>query len=78
MKTPPMKAKGAKIGKPPSRRMTSKPHIRMQKLKPISPGAFPTTAAAFPTNGAPPGPDAAISAQSGGMPSGAAPGDMTE
>lgn len=78
MKTPPMKPKGAKLKAPPARRMGPRPRIRMQKLKPVPPSAFPTAAAAFPTGGAPVGPDAAMGAQPGGMPTGAAPGDMTE
>lgn len=78
MKTPPMKARGKAIGKPATRKMSPKPHIRMQKLKPVAASAFPTAAAAFPTNGATPGPDQAMNAQPGAMPSGAAPGMMTE
>lgn len=78
MKTPPTKIKAHAIGKPPTRKMSPKPHIRMQKLKPVATSAFPTAAAAFPTGGATPGPDAAMGDQQGGMPSGAAPGMMTE
>ncbi len=76
MKMPPMKSKSASPGKPPTRKMSPKPHIRMQKLRPVAQSAFPTAAAAFPTDGAPAGPDQALAA--GPMPSGAAPGDMGE
>lgn len=73
MKAPHMKA-------PPVRKMGSKPHIRMQKLKPVPPSAFPTAAAAFPPGGGPaPDPTSAMAGPpGGGMPGGAAPGDMTE
>lgn len=67
-----------KMSAPVAKRMSPKPHIRMQKIKPVAKSAFPTAAAAFPTNSAPPGPDQAMAAPPGGMPSGAAPGDMTE
>lgn len=59
----------------PVRKMSNRPRIRMQKLKPVPAGAFPQSAAAFPTGGSPAGPDdAALGGPSGGMPSGAAPG----
>lgn len=70
--------KGKAIKAPPTRKMSAKPHIRMQKLKPVPASAFPTAAAAFPTSAAPPGPDAAAAAAPEGMPSGAAPGMMGE
>jgi hypothetical protein len=74
---PPAKApKARKLAAPPVRKMGPKPHIRMQKLKPVPPGAFPTGPAAFPTTEAAPGPDAAMSDIPGGMPTGAAPGTM--
>lgn len=75
MKMPPMKPKAAKGKAPAVRKMSPKPHIRMQKLKPVPPSAFPTAAAAFPTDAGPPG---AADAMAGGPPSGAAPGGMTE
>lgn len=78
MKTPPMKAKSAKPGRPPTRKMSPKPHIRMQKIKPVATSAFPTAAAAFPPDGGPAAPDQAMAAQPGGMPAGAAPGSMGE
>lgn len=76
MKT--MKPKAKAPAAPPVRKMSPKPHIRMQKLKPVPPGAFPTAAAAFPTDTAPPGPDQSIGGGAGGMPPSAAPGGMTE
>lgn len=78
MKTPPMKAASKAIGKPPTRKMSSKPHIRMQKLRPVPQSAFPTAAAAFPTDGASPSPDQALGPGAGAMPGAAAPGDMGE
>lgn len=78
MRMPPMKAKSPAPAKPPTRKMSSKPHIRMQKLRPVPQSAFPTAPAAFPTDGAAPGPDQAMGAGPGAMPSGAAPGDTGE
>ena len=78
MKMPPIKSSGAKMKAPATRSMDTKPHIRMQKLKPGPPGAFPQSAAAFPPDGSPPGPDQAMASQPGGMSPGAAPGDMGE
>lgn len=78
MKTPPMKAKSAKMGHPPTRKMSSKPRIRMQKIKPVAASAFPAAAAAFPPDGGPAGPDQAMAGQPAGLPSGAAPGSMGE
>lgn len=56
----------------------SKPHIRMRHLHPVAPSAFPTGAAAFPASPGDPTSSGAISAPPGGMPSGAAGGDMGE
>lgn len=74
MKKPHMKA-------PPTRHMSAKPHIRMQKIKPVAASAFPTAAAAFPQGGpaGAPDPGAAMGDPGGGgMPPSAAPGGMTE
>lgn len=75
MKTAAPKVHAKAIGKPPTRKMSSKPRIRMQKLRPVAQSAFPTAAAAFPTDGAPAGPDQAMAP--GPMSAGAAPG-MTQ
>jgi hypothetical protein len=73
-----MKMKKPHIAKPAVRKMGPKPHIRMQKLKPVPASAFPTAAAAFPPTAGAPSPGDAMGAPPGGMPSGAAPGDLTE
>lgn len=76
MKPKIMRAKGHAPGKPAVRKMGPKPHIKMQKLKPVPPSAFPTAAEAFPPTDGAPGPADAMAP--GGMPGAAAPGDMTE
>ena len=78
MKPTMMKPPKPSARKPPVRKMGAKPHIRMQKLKPIPPSAFPTAKAAFPPTDGAPSPADAMSAMPGGMGGGAAPGDMTE
>lgn len=78
MKMPPMKAPKAKMPTAPTRKMGAKPHIRMQKLKPVPPSAFPQAAAAFPSDGGAGGAAAMPGPPPGGMPTGAAPGDMGE
>ena len=78
MKMPKMSmgAKAPKMSKPPTIGGGGKPHIRMRKLKTVAASAFPTAPAAFPPAPNPPTPDQSIGAPGGGMPSGAAPGDM--
>lgn len=71
-KAPMPKAKTIKKG-------SAKPHIRMRKLKPVPAGAFPQSPMAFPTDpGAMVGPQEAMAASPGGMPSAAGPGSMGE
>jgi hypothetical protein len=71
-KSPLPKARAVKKG-------SMKPHIRMRKLKPVPPGAFPQSPLAFPSApGAMPDPGAALQAPAGGMPSAAGPGMMGE
>lgn len=58
---------------------STKPHVRMRHLKPAPGGAFPQSPLAFPPGGGPmDNPGQAMSAPPGGMPTGAAPGDMGE
>lgn len=57
---------------------SAKPHIRMRKVKPVPPSAFPSGPAAFPADPGAPTPGGALAASPGGMPSGAAGGDMGE
>lgn len=64
----------------PVRKMGPKPKIRMQKLKPVPPGAFPTAPQAFPGDAMAAGgggPDLG-GAGAEGMPPSAAPGDTGE
>lgn len=65
-------------GPPMAKSPVPKPHIRMRKMKPVAASAFPTAPAAFPSDGQGPAadPGSAIAAPTGGMPSGAAGGDM--
>lgn len=65
--------KGGKAPKPSTPGKVEKPHIKMRKMKPVPPSAFPQTPMAFPPDQNPPSPDQTIS-QGGGM--GAASGDM--
>ena len=88
-KIPMAKVPMPKMGKAPA--MPSgggaKPHIRMRKMKPVPPSAFPTAPMAFPQSPIPggadmggpptgPSPDQGMTAQPGGMSAGAGPGDM--
>lgn len=65
----------------PRKTSVPKPHIRMRKLKPVAPSAFPGAPMAMPAaapGGPALGPEAAMGAAPGGMPSAAGPGDMGE
>lgn len=70
-----MKMKMTAKAMPAAKRATAKPHIRMRKVKPVPPSAFPPSPMAFPPSAAgPPGPDAAMGAPPAGPMTGAGPG----